>query len=71
MQVCLMYGCALENNVFTASFDIAYTTCHFQGIKPDSSIINQATNLNNSDLSTKCTILTLNRLAPNDPYMGC
>ena len=27
-----MYGCALENNVFYASFGIAYTTCHFQGI---------------------------------------
>jgi len=25
-----MYGCAFENNVFTASFGTAYTTCHYQ-----------------------------------------
>jgi len=28
----LINGCALGNNVFTASFGIAYTTGHFQGI---------------------------------------
>ena len=36
IQIFLIYGCALENNVFTASFGIAYTTCHFQRIKLDS-----------------------------------
>jgi len=32
IQIFLIYGCALKNNVFTASFGTAYTTCHFQGM---------------------------------------
>jgi len=35
-----MYGCAIKNNVITASFCLMFTTSHFQGIKQTLTYVN-------------------------------